>query len=453
MARALSGRLPALLLPLTLLAGCATYSDRVEEMESALLAGQWERALEEVEDTAGDGPNEVLFHLNRGMLHRLNGDFEASNRDLERAKERLEALDAFSITETLGSLTVTEGSRAYVGTPHEQVMLHLIKAFNYLDLGELDSARVEALQVDLRLETIADAAGGSKYDADPFARYLTGLLYEALGEASQALVAYRMAHAAYQRQQADFGVAPPRQLQAALLRLTDHLGLDDEHAALRERYPERAWRTQTEYRRSAHVILILNEGLAPILREEAVMAQGRDGNLHRIALPVYQSRPWRLGRVELRADGERVGAELVQDVEPVARAVLAERKPGMLARSLARAVVGDAAVDEARDSDPLLGLLVNLFTVTTERADTRSWVTLPGRFRVARLSLPPGEYDLGARYGGGGVGSEVHWPDVTLRPGRHHFIIDHWISPNSVWRGGREQDTDTTGDADAPDTD
>lgn len=441
--------LPILVLPV-LLGGCATYSDRIERMESALLAGQWERALDEVEKTGGSRADEVLFRLNRGMLHRLNGDFEASNRDLEAAKERLEALDAFSITETLGALTVTEGTRAYIGTPHEQVMLHLIKAFNYLDLGELDSARVEALQVDLRLEAIAAAAGGSKYDADPFARYLTGLLYEALGEADNALIAYRSAWRAYRRQQAAFGVSAPRQLRADLLRLTDHLGLADEHRELAERYPDTDWVEQAAFRRRAHVILIVNEGLAPILREEAIMVQGADGRLHRIALPTYRSRPWRLGTVELLANGQRASAEVAQEVEPVARAVLEERKPGMLARSLTRAVVSNAAVSEVRDADPLAGLLVNIFTVATERADTRSWVTLPGRFRVVRLSLPPGDHDLSARYVGGGAGSEVHWPAVTLRSGQHHFIIDHWIGPNSVWHAGREQ-ANETGDSHASD--
>ena len=41
-----------------------------------------------------------------------------------------------------------------------------------------------------------------------------------------------------------------------------------------------------------------------------------------------------------------------------------------------------------------LGLLANLLGAVTERADTRSWLTLPGQVHVLRLHLPPGRHDV-----------------------------------------------------------
>ena len=39
-------------------------------------------------------------------------------------------------------------------------------------------------------------------------------------------------------------------------------------------------------------------------------------------------------------------------------------------------------------------MAVNIFGSVTESADTRSWLTLPEHVNLARLSLPPGTYDL-----------------------------------------------------------
>ena len=38
--------------------------------------------------------------------------------------------------------------------------------------------------------------------------------------------------------------------------------------------------------------------------------------------------------------------------------------------------------------------MANIFGAVTESADTRSWLTLPEHVNLARISLPPGTYDL-----------------------------------------------------------
>ena len=38
--------------------------------------------------------------------------------------------------------------------------------------------------------------------------------------------------------------------------------------------------------------------------------------------------------------------------------------------------------------------LSSLYNLSTERADLRSWQTLPAQIRVARLLLEPGEYEF-----------------------------------------------------------
>ena len=430
----LTGRLVGLLALALFAGGCATHSDRFAPVEEALLAGHPDRALEAVDDAlAGRRADAILFHLERGMLRRMTGDHRGSNADLERAKGLMEELGVTSVSETFGSLTVAEGVSSYVGAPHEQVLLHLVKAFNYLDLGQRDAARVEALQVDLRLQALAAEAEGSVYDADPFARYLSGILFEALGERSDALIAYRKAYRAYRRQEAAIGVQPPASLRAALLRLTDALGLDDEHAGYREAFGDLEWRTVAEQARRAHVIFITGEGLAPVKVENSLNVQDAQGKLHRIALPAYRSRPWTLGSAALSAGGERAPAAVVADVDAIARTVLDERMGAITARALARAVAKNAAVDEAAEAHPLAGLAVNVAGFASERADLRSWRTLPARYRLAWLDLSPGTHDLTLSFGGR-EGRTLE--EVDLRAGEYHFLIDHWIAPGTGSVGG-----------------
>lgn len=429
--------LPWLLLAALLAGGCATHSDRFTPVEEALLQTGPEAALAEVDDAlAQREADAILFHLERGMLRRMTGDYRGSNVDLERAKGLMEELGVTSVGETFGSLTVAEGVSSYVGAPHEQVLLHLVKAFNYLDLGQRDAARVEALQVDLRLQALAAEGEGSVYDADPFARYLSGILFEALGERSDALIAYRKAYRAYRRQESSIGVPPPASLKAALLRLTDALGLADEHAGYRRAFPDLAWRPAAEHRRRAHVLFITGEGLAPVKVERSLNIQDAQGKLHRIAIPAYRSRPWGLGGAALTIEGERAPAAVVADIDAIARTVLDERMGAITARALARAVAKNAAVDEAADAHPLAGLALNVAGFASERADLRSWRTLPARYRLARLAPEPGTYDLTLSFGGA---DRRTLRDVRLRAGEYHFIIDHWIAPGIGSVGGQRE--------------
>src|SRR5215470_9882828 len=109
--------------------------------------------------------------------------------------------------------------------------------------------------------------------------------------------------------------------------------------------------------------------------------------------------------------------------------------PLITARAVARMAAKDtvAAVASSSYSNDaggaaLLGLLVNVAGVVTERADTRSWFTLPGEIYLLRLPLPPGEHtlklELHARDGHLINSGEIK---VTLRKGEKKYLSRHWI--------------------------
>jgi hypothetical protein len=109
------------------------------------------------------------------------------------------------------------------------------------------------------------------------------------------------------------------------------------------------------------------------------------------------------------------GMEVLSDLDAFARATLKDEQPGVLAKTMIRAVAKQVAAaqlsreaqqatrdpnkkKEDDDTAKVVGLVTNLFASTaatlSEVADTRAWTTLPGHIEGALIDLPPGRYAL-----------------------------------------------------------
>ena len=69
-----------------------------------------------------------------------------------------------------------------------------------------------------------------------------------------------------------------------------------------------------------------------------------------------------------------------------------------------------------KDAGPLVGLIVGslgkAWAIASEEADKRSWRTLPDEIHIARLWVPPGDYDVRTQYAGQGAG-QVRRPSIS----------------------------------------
>ena len=98
---------------------------------------------------------------------------------------------------------------------------------------------------------------------------------------------------------------------------------------------------------------------------------------------------------------------------------------------MAKKIAGVAAkqaigygVGKATDNK-LLGAVTSLFLHASDKADLRSWTTLPATLQIARLSLPAGRRDIeldmvdasGAR-----VPNVARWAGVNIKPGGIIFL-------------------------------
>src|SRR3972149_9400191 len=89
----------ALLLVTVALAGCATYSDSFGVIERNLSAGQYDAALQDIEQQSNSKTGRGLYLLDKGMVLRMKRDFAGSNQALEAAKSEMERLYAARVSE------------------------------------------------------------------------------------------------------------------------------------------------------------------------------------------------------------------------------------------------------------------------------------------------------------------------------------------------------------------
>ena len=421
---------------LAVLAGCATFSDTIQSTERSLAQQQPQLALVEYEKLQPPSADRVLYLMNKGMLLRMVGDYEHSTRALEEAKKLIEDLRAVSVREQALSIAVNDAARSFIGEDFEQVMVHAYLALNYLEQQRVDAARVEALQSDVLLREIAQGSSSSPYVEDAFTRYLTGIVYEDEREWSDAMIAYRKAYEAYQGQLDRFGVALPETLKHDLIRLADRMGLAQEAERYRESFGIRDTLSATALADRGEIILTVHAGLAPAKREQAItVLNPNTGRLLRVALPQYRSRGQPFAYARVSVNTQSATTSRVVSVDAIAVKSLESRMPAITARAIARMILKDsvakAAAGDGSGSQAMLGAAVNIAAIFTERADTRSWFTLPGEIHLARIALPPGDYRGRIEFHGHGGGvlqsSEFQ---ITLVKGEKRYLSRHWIPTN-----------------------
>src|SRR3972149_3931808 len=171
-----------LLLLLLFLSSCAPSIQHYTRINNYLYQGQYTEADSALEKSKSDYGlrNEVLYFLDRAMVLHLAGRYTESNTFLDKAESGMEELYTRRITAEAGAMLTNDNLLPYEGEDFEKVMVNVIGALNYVYMHQWDDALVEARKVDHKLNTLNDKYEKKNVNKeDAFARYLSGLLYEA----------------------------------------------------------------------------------------------------------------------------------------------------------------------------------------------------------------------------------------------------------------------------------
>ncbi|HEB27320.1 MAG TPA: hypothetical protein ENI05_06025 [Porticoccus sp.] len=340
-------------------------------------AAQALAALEKIKPKSRD---KALYLLNRGSLKRYTGDLKGSNADLESAKSIMAALQATSVSESLAAVTINETLRSYAGTPSERILLHEMLAFNYLQLGDLDGARVEMLQADVTAQALAKADSLRGYLASD--QFLSGCIYEMNGELDNAMISYRRALGIMDQRSLQIPLA----LQDSLLQISQRQRMTEEY----QRYEKRFSRSAEPLEEGERELLVFyadgnvsskQQNFIPIF--SPAIAQPIS-----LALPYYPPNNYRAQYLNLNVAGKFYRTQPIENIEVLAREDLDEAMPGITAATLLRATAKYQTVKAARDKkEDFAALLLLVANTVTEQADLRSWNMLPSSLQVARIRL------------------------------------------------------------------
>jgi hypothetical protein len=432
------------------LTGCATYSATHANLRPELASGQFDKALQTVEENRGS-KDKLLYYLERGLILHYAKRWQESNQLLQQAEDLAVDLYTRSISEGVFSLLTNDTAISYRAEPFEMAMIPYYRALNYIYLGEQDEAMVEARKASLYLRqytdltqvAVADSSEatsdtGGHLDGDSletlrnnaFLLYLSGMLYEWDGEINDAFIAYRNAAASFAVTKRHLDVQTPPWLGKDLARTGTWLGLNEELELLWRQYPELAMAAEAADQATSiatgHVVLFLEVGYVahkiqrefnlPILKDEGNIDVGdlaaslilrmdplwlATGSWEieywlRVAMPeMVVEPPVVIGaRVSAGVAGSHAVTVRVEDLAGRAVFGFQAKKGTILLKSVARALSKYLATKKADDADVVAGIIANILGAATETADTRNWLTLPGQIAMVRLELPPGQYDL-----------------------------------------------------------
>ncbi|QYK82046.1 hypothetical protein IBG34_03505 [Aeromonas media] len=454
--------LTGLLLAGLLLGGCASrwqdlfvsYSDQMVPLRNQLLLGHAAEALPEVRESTPGDDTYVLDQLEKGRIAWLAGQDAISKQGFAAADSRLAWEDnqaRYRLSQGLaqaGSLLTNDQTMAYRTPDYERTMLHHYLALNYLQRGDAEGALVEvrrANQVQERaLKARADEVRKAKEKSEEseaegemrqlmsrgapeldrligrvkngfqnaYTFYFSGVLYEAAGDLNDAWVDY----------QRGYQIAPDNQsLQDALLRLARLRGSSDE---LKETEKKVGRKAPPPAKDQGQLVVLFEDGLIPARREIflplPISTSSGDFRTFTVAAPYYDNRASDTGPLTVSVGKQAGRTSSLVRLESLAAKDLQERLPGMLTRQALRLVAKEQLRrSAAKEGGDVGNILVGIFNTLSERADTRSWLTLPAEASSWQGMVPAGEVQLQL-----GAGSAMRTLPLTVHAGRTTLV---WV--------------------------
>ena len=394
-------------------AACATYTEQTSKALRDFQSGQFAAAQEAYADPETTGAP-FLAGAEAGTVALTAGDWPVALEHYHRAAAEVEELEGRALAgperfgEALASWAINDSARAYQGEGFERVYLHCGLALAYLALGKVDDVYVEARLANQLLEA-EETLYETKYEAGGFGHLVSSVTYELIGDRDDALIDYQ--------RMAEKGVGTAL-AGRALVRLAKDLGRDDLLPALEEQHGPDAPRPEG----AATVVVLAGVGLGPYKVESVLTLPLPDG-VFQMAVPGYVERPQPVTALRLIdvASGESVLTDLVENVSKIARENLEDRLGWMAAKSIARGVLKRELTKKLEDEYDLAGRIAgDLFSILTERADTRAWLTLPDSWQACRMFVPPGTRSFTLDAVGG---QSVPLGTFELEPGETLVVI------------------------------
>lgn len=394
---------------LLLVCGCAGYASRVQKARSFYEAGLYDSAVTELQSLEKRDDNDRLLYLmDLGLVYHAAGRYADAIQTFLEAEKLADAKDFTRVSEEVGAVITNDDAKFYGGEDFERILINVYLAIDYTLSAQWDEALVECRKVNHRLDQMIQK-GQVPYERNAFAKYLAAVLFESQGELNSAFVDYRQLY--------KWNPSLPL-LGSSLLRVADRLQASQEFEQYRAAFPDvKDYKLQKGW---GEIVLILEQGKSPVKIPSY--------QLHLV--PVFARRQFtQRHAVVWDAKNPKLSARsrTFFDIEETAVRELNAKLAGIVAKKLAGVAAKEAigAGVGAASDNKFLGALTSLFLHLQDKADLRSWTTLPANLQIARLKLPAGRHDIALDMVDGSGSRETGlktWTGLEVKPGRVTFL-------------------------------
>lgn len=387
-----------------LVSACASYQTEVKETLDLMRSGRPAQAAEAIKKKAEkESDDQIVYLFEYGTALQQARQYKDSNDVFLKAEDLTDIKDYHSISRLTGSVLINEGMVQYKGEDYEKVFLNAMLAINFLALGDKEAAQIETRKINEKLYKYKFEAKRD-YNQDPFAFYLSAMIWESNHQWDDAYIDYKKA----------YELKPDLPyLKQDLLRLAKLSQRGDELRKWRREFPGVK---VSEPKGMGEVVLILQQGWAP--KKFPHPEFPRIPKLY----PVYSTTQ----AADLVIDDQvRERSERVTSVADVAIKTLDDQYSSLVAKRAGGLVAKAVVSDQLRQKNELLGTLAWIGLNIADRADLRQWTTLPESFQVARVSLKPGKYKIhveGVGITGQPSGERSDVLEVEVKSGQTVFI-------------------------------
>lgn len=381
---------------LLIAAGCTTYTSKMQESRDSFFDGRYDEALIGLDELVSEakGNDLFLYRLERGRVNLASGRYDSAIVDLQAAEGRFADIEGtISIPEMISSTLLHPGKGEYQPENHEKILISSYLLIAYWMQGDREGAFVERNRIVRKLGMYVNEL--SEEDKDnldiPFARYLAGLLYEAQGMKDDARIEYDRV-----------GELRPEAVPPAVLpRVTEMVVFVDLGRGPIKVSREIRGYFQREGGLLQGVFMLPDVG-NPLVFNMGMghgFSPDRLGVLFTFAFPQLVRQERFIHSCRIVVDGVEAGeAVLLDDIEQTTDTAFKRKLPMILVKSAVRAYLKTLAQtklkDEAGGAVNVLGKLLS----AVDRADTRSWQTLPAEVYLFRMETTPGDHEIYVNY-------------------------------------------------------
>jgi hypothetical protein len=429
-----------LLLVIPLLSGCSTssfndlfsnYSQQMNDVKQAQQRGDFQQAISLLPHRSADDGSYGLGLLEKARLEYLANNNKQSKQDfaetytLVQQNQQGAKIELSRGIENIAAIMSNDNAIRYDIPLYEQSMLHSYQALNYLTQQDLSGALVEVRRANLVQEN-ALKANASSIDASQKSRiaqefsmdslskqypsmnraigqvkngfqnaytfYLSALLYEAANQKNDAYIDYKKALEIY---------PDNHYLQQAVWRLANTLQMTNDIRLFKESLARKITGKSASPgdKNQGGVVIIIENGIVASKQEVSlnlpIYTSHNDMRFYSVALPSYQNQLTVYSPLTLTYQGKSYQSEEIVRLQSLAAKQLQDQLPIIVTRQITRLLAKEEIRQTlVRKSGDVGNIFASLYNIATEKADTRSWSTLPDSIHILRLNLSAGTHAL-----------------------------------------------------------